>query len=219
MDRKRHLRSSACSMLHLYHCAHARSFRVLWFLEELGLSYDLQVMEFPPRQHAPDYLAINPLGTVPYLVDGTTELSESIAILQYLDSVHGKGEFSFAPGDKDYAQWLNWLLYGEASLMPPLATILRYRLFAPEEGLNEAVATAHERVLRTRLCPLESALANTAFLCPAGFSTADISVGYALLLARAIGLGTLLGEVTSRYFQRLESRPAFRAAVARQSLR
>ena len=206
-------------MLQLYHCTNARSFRVLWLLEELGLPYELHVMEFPPRQHTQDYLAINPQGTVPYLVDGGTGLSESIAILQYLDSVHGQQRFSFVPEDKDYATWLNWLLYGEASLMPPLAVILRYRLFTPPEGRNEAVAAAYEAILRERLGSLERALADAEFLCPTHFSSADISVGYALLLIRAIGLGALLGEATSRYWQRLESRPAFRAALARQTPR
>ena len=205
-------------MLHLYHCTNARSFRVLWLLEELGLSYGLHVMAFPPRQHAPDYLALNPQGTVPYLIDGDTALSESIAILQYLDSVHGQGHFSVAPGQSGYADWLNWLLFGEASLMPPLATILRYRLLAAEDERSEAVAGAHEAVLSTRLTALESALGSSEFLCAAGFTTADVSVGYALLLARMIGLGHLLGEATSRYWQRLEQRPAFRAACARQAL-
>lgn len=206
-------------MLHLYHCANARSFRVLWLLEELALPYELHVMAFPPRQHAPDFLALNPTGTIPYLVDGDTGLSESIAILQYLDAVHGQQRFSFAPGDKDYANWLNWLLYGEAGLMPPLALVLRYRLFSPPEGRNEAVAAAHEAILRERLGLLESTLATQEFLCPTGFSSADISVGYVLLLARVIGLGGLLGAATNRYWQRLESRPAFRAALARQAPR
>jgi glutathione S-transferase len=206
-------------MLHLYHCANARSFRVLWLLEELGISYELHVMQFPPRHHAPDYLALNPQGTVPYLVDGDTTLSESIAILQYLDSVHGQGRFSVAPGQSAYASWLNWLLFGEASLMPPLATILRYRLFAPEEGRNDAIAAAHETILSARLEALESALTSSEYLCAAGFSTADISVGYALLLARVIGLGHLLGQATDHYWQRLERRPAFRAAFARQTVR
>jgi glutathione S-transferase len=49
----------------LYHCSDARSFRPLWVLEEMGLSYELRMLPFPPRVAAPDYLAINPLGTIP----------------------------------------------------------------------------------------------------------------------------------------------------------
>ena len=49
----------------LYHCYDARSLRPLWTLEELGLTYELVNMEFPPRYKHPDYRDINPLGTVP----------------------------------------------------------------------------------------------------------------------------------------------------------
>ena len=62
----------------LYHCTDARSFRPLWTLEELGLDYELVNMPFPPRALYPGYLAINPLGTVPTLVDGgLTLMTES----------------------------------------------------------------------------------------------------------------------------------------------
>ena len=54
-------------MLTLYHCMSARSFRPLWALEELGLSYQLVMLPFPPRVKAPEYLTVNPLGTVPGL--------------------------------------------------------------------------------------------------------------------------------------------------------
>ncbi|HAD71594.1 MAG TPA: glutathione S-transferase, partial [Gammaproteobacteria bacterium] len=48
----------------LYHCPRARSMRPLWTLEEMGLEYELIVMEFPPRATYEGYLGINPLGTV-----------------------------------------------------------------------------------------------------------------------------------------------------------
>ena len=57
----------------LYHCRDARSFRALWMLEEIGIDYDLRLLPFPPRFRQPDYLAENPLGTIPLLVDGKIE--------------------------------------------------------------------------------------------------------------------------------------------------
>jgi glutathione S-transferase len=75
-------------MITLYHCANARSFRVLWMLEELGAAYRLEMLPFPPRVLHPDYLKINPQGTVPLLVDGETRMTESAAICQYLASLH-----------------------------------------------------------------------------------------------------------------------------------
>ena len=60
-------------MIRLYHCADARSFRPLWALEELGLPYELHILKFPPRLRQPEYLEVNPLGTIPAMKDGDTE--------------------------------------------------------------------------------------------------------------------------------------------------
>jgi glutathione S-transferase len=68
----------------LYHCLSARSFRPLWMLEEVGAPYELQVLPFPPRAKSRRFLDINPLGTVPALVDGDLLMSESAAICQFL---------------------------------------------------------------------------------------------------------------------------------------
>jgi glutathione S-transferase len=69
-------------MLTLYHCHDARSFRPLWTLEEMGLSYELKMLPFPPRAAVPDYLTVNPLGTVPTFFDGNMRMTESAAICQ-----------------------------------------------------------------------------------------------------------------------------------------
>lgn len=71
-------------MITLYHCMSARSFRPLWMLEELGLPYDLIVLPFPPRASVRSYLDINPLGTIPLMINGRTRMTESAAICQYL---------------------------------------------------------------------------------------------------------------------------------------
>ncbi|WP_395443671.1 glutathione S-transferase N-terminal domain-containing protein [Caulobacter sp. UC70_42] len=67
-------------MIELYHCHDARSFRALWALEEMGLAYRLHLLPFPPRFLAPEYLAQNPLGTIPLLIDAETRMTESAAI-------------------------------------------------------------------------------------------------------------------------------------------
>jgi glutathione S-transferase len=80
-------------MLTLYHCHDARSFRPLWTLEEMGLPYELKMLPFPPRAAAPDYLAVNPLGTVPTFFDGNMRMTESAAICQYLVTRYGPHAF------------------------------------------------------------------------------------------------------------------------------
>jgi hypothetical protein len=58
--------------IELWHCADTRSFRVLWALEELGLPYTLHLLPFPPRARAPEYLQVNPLGTIPAFRNGVS---------------------------------------------------------------------------------------------------------------------------------------------------
>ena len=84
-------------MITLYHCVSARSFRPLWMLEELAVPYELVMLPFPPRVLARSYLDLNPLGTVPLLLDGATRLTESAAICQYLCATHAPTPLRSSP--------------------------------------------------------------------------------------------------------------------------
>ena len=103
-------------MITLYHCDGARSFRPLWMLEELGLAYELKMLPFPPRVLAKDYLAINPLGTIPFLIDGETRMTESSGICHYLGIKHGPTPLMVGPEEKDYGTFLNWMYFSDATL-------------------------------------------------------------------------------------------------------
>jgi len=96
------------SMIVLYHCVSARSFRPLWMLEELGLPYELRMLPFPPRMHARSYLDQNPLGTVPLLEDGATRITESAAMCQYLAARHSPGVLDVPVHEPAYGAYLNW---------------------------------------------------------------------------------------------------------------
>lgn len=106
-------------MIELYHCVDARSFRVLWALEEMGLEYRLHLLPFPPRIHRPDYLEKNPLGTIPLLIDGNIRMTESAAIPQYLATRYGPTPLAVNVDEQDYALWLDWLHRAEATLTFP----------------------------------------------------------------------------------------------------
>ena len=71
-------------MVTVYHAKNTRSIRVLWTLEELGVKADVRSLPFPPSKLQPDYLSVNPTGTVPTLIDGPVRLTESMAICEYL---------------------------------------------------------------------------------------------------------------------------------------
>ena len=116
---------SADAMIELYHCADARSFRALWALEEMGLPYRLHLLPFPPRVRQPEYLEVNPLGTIPLLVDGTTRMTESAAICEYLATRYGPSPLAVTSDEPDYGAWLDWLHRGEATLTFPQTIVLR----------------------------------------------------------------------------------------------
>jgi glutathione S-transferase len=200
-------------MITLYHCTAARSFRPLWALEELGLAYDLKMLPFPPRAFAKQYLALNPLGTIPLLIDGDTRMTESAAVLQYLVTRHGPTPLAVGIDEPGYGAYLNWLHFGEATLTFPQTLVLRYGKLEPEERRSPQVATDYAKWFFGRLRAVEAAITGNETLCAGRFTVADISVGYALLLAERIGLAKDFGPAVAAYWQRLQARAGFRRAV------
>lgn len=205
-------------MITLHHCVSARSFRPLWMLEELGLPYTLRMLPFPPRALAREFLADNPLGTVPLLVDGDTRMTESAAICQYLAARHSPGQLDVPPADPAHGAYLNWLHMGEATLTFPQTLVLRYTHFEPEARKQPQVAQDYSRWFLARLKAMDAALQQhqQEFLCAGRFTAADVSVHYALMLAGHLGLATQFPDAVRHYHEQLEQRPAFQRALQAQ---
>lgn len=205
------------STLTLWHCRDTRSFRPLWALEELGLDYDLRLLPFPPRVFEKTYLGENPLGTVPLLIDGATRMTESTAILHYLALVHGGGRFTLPPDHAEYGAYLNWLHHGEATLTFPQTIFLRYSRLEPEERRQPGVAEDYKRWFLARLRLAEATLSDGRdHLVGGAFTMADISVGYAVMLALDLDMEADLPPHALAWFRRLSARPGFLAAKASQ---
>lgn len=200
-------------MLTLYHSRNTRSLRVLWTLEELGIKADVKSMPFPPRKLQPDYLSINPTGALPVLIDGDLVLSESLAICEYLASKHGSS-LVVAMDEPERAPFLQWLWYGESTLMTPLSRMAVIgRVQRKSEDIDALLADARDSAL-VRLAALEHYLDGRAFLVAGRLTLADISVGYALHLVGLFGGDSLIGPRISAYRAGLLARPAFQRAAA-----
>ena len=203
-------------MIHLYHCVDARSFRPLWVLEEMGLPYELTVLPFPPRVLAPEYKKVNPLGTIPLLLDGATRMTESAAIGHYLATRHGPSPLAVDVAEDDYGAFLNWTHFGEATLTFPQTLVLRYSKLEPEARRLPQVADAYAQWFLARLRAIEAALQGKEWLCAGRFTVADVSVGYALLLASFLKLHDQFGPNVTAYWQRLQQREGYQRARAAQ---
>lgn len=204
------------SGLHLFHCADARSFRALWALEELGLDYDLTLMPFPPRFRFEGYRDVNPLGTVPALIADGALMTESSAIPHFLATRYGPSDLAVAPDEPDYARYLNFLFMGEATLTFPQTIHLRYtRLEPPERRVTQA-AEDYAQWFGSRLKNAEGMM-HGEFAAAGRFTMADVSVGYAVMLALSIGLDEQVTPGIAAYLERLSQRDGFRRAKDRQA--
>ncbi len=200
----------------LYHCADARSLRPLWTLEEMGLDYELVNMAFPPRASYPGYLDINPLGTVPTLVDGALTMTESSAICHYLTERYGPTDLAVGREDPAYGEWLNWLYRSDATLTFPQTLVLRYSRLEPEERRQPQVVEDYSIWYLSRLRAVETALQGHDWLCANRFTIADITVGYALYLGVSLGLDKRYKPNCRRYLAGLIERPGFQRAQEKQ---
>lgn len=207
----------------LWHCKDARSFRVVWTLEELtlegcGVDYALKMLPFPPRWQAPEFMTENPLGTIPFLVDGDTRMTESAAICQWL-AVRQASSMAVKPCEPDYGAWLNWLHHGEATLTFPQTLVFRYMLLEKPENRNPKVAADYLKWFLARTAMAEATLADgREWLCAGRFTVADISVAYALLFAQTLGHLEAVGPRLQDFWERCQKREGFRQAKLRQEM-
>lgn len=202
--------------MHLYHSPDSRSLRPLWAMEEMGLTCELTVLEFPPRLHHPDYLEVNPLGTVPTLVDGDTVLTESAAMCQYLADVYGPTDLAVRRDEAGYGAYLNWLHRSDATLTFPQTLVLRYTRLEPPERRLAQVVEDYSIWYLSRLKSVEAALEGRDYLVADRFTMADVAVGYALFLGTTLGLDARYKPNCRGYLERLMARDAFQRARARR---
>ena len=200
----------------LHTCARSRGFRATWAAEEAGVEIELKLLPFPPRYLAPDYLELNPLGTVPLLVDGEVRMTESCAIAHYLATKDGFTDLAIAPGERDYAAYCDFTFHADATITFPQTVFMRFAIFEKEKGLEEA-GHAYAKWFWKRLVKLEERLRGREFLCADRFTVADICCGYALILAERVGLDERVPESLRDYRERLKARDAYARAVERES--
>lgn len=202
-------------MITVYHVPRTRSLRVVWLMEELGEEYHIEKPGFPLPS---EYLEINPAGTVPSIDDDGIRMGESIAILQYITGRRLPQAMEFTvgpnPDPAEYAAHLHFLHYGEASLMGPLSVIFRTTKLAPEGERDNFSVRDLSKALQRRLALLDARLEDgRQWIMGDKFTIADISVGYALTIAQALGMDDLLSEKITAYVERLTARPAYQRAI------
>lgn len=199
-------------MLKIYGTEGARSIRPIWVAEELGIEYELEMMPFPPRVFHKEFLEINMLGTVPYLVDGDVRMTESVAMCQYIAERYGPTDLLINSSETDYPNYLNWLFHADATLTFPQTVVMRYKIMEP--GVAHEAIEGYSRWFVSRLKLLESELEGKDYLCSDRFSIADICVVYAIHLAKRLGIHQAMKPNITRWSDNLFQRKAYQKSIS-----
>jgi glutathione S-transferase len=200
-------------MIRLHHVAQARSFRILWLMEEMGLDFEVARRSFFDKSlRSPEYLAISPAGRVPAVeIDGRV-IYESGAITEYLCAT--RGMLGRNPGDADWVDWLEWLHFAE-TIGQHLANLTQQHIALREDWMRSpTVMRLEAKRLEKALEVVEAGLGAQDWLLGSGFSAVDCAVGYGALIGRKFVRFEGLPRVAG-WLHRCEERPAFRRALAR----
>lgn len=189
--------------------------KVLWMLEELGEAF---TQEDWGRGHRSTqdagFLALNPLGTVPVLLDGDAVLRESHVIMRYLATTRGRQDL--LPADPlaraEVEAWMDWVAY-EMTLPMRLGYLGGVLGLAPWNGPGMAALGRAEYAVRMGV--LEGALSRGGpYLAGAGLTLADLACGMAVHRWAAVKDGTEAPTpALDAWLERLAERPGFRAHI------
>ncbi len=152
--------------------------KVIAGLKLMGVDYELEHVDYFQGQHkSPEYLAINPNGSMPSMVDGDLTLWESNAILQYAADKNGKN--AFYPTDLNLRADINrWLLWESSSWFPSCYVYLVENVVKPllEAEPDAAVLAAQDETFHLLAGILDERLGKNGWLCGNSPTIADIAV-------------------------------------------
>ncbi|QCI95800.1 glutathione S-transferase family protein [Novosphingobium sp. EMRT-2] len=192
-------------MITLFHAPQSRSSRMIWLLEELGVSYEIRpVSIFRPMtgEGHGDPANPHPDKRVPAMVHDGRLLAESVAIVLYLLDAFPQAGLAPAPADARRGDYLTWIAWYVAELEPAL--------FAGMAG-ELARSPQKQRNYDAVLARLRAALAAGPYVMGGTFTGADFLISSAMAFGRRAFPADVVFDA---YIERCQSRPAALRALA-----
>ena len=191
-----------------YHNPQSRAALTHWLLEELGIDYEIKPVAYDDgSMRTPEFLAINPMGKIPVIVDGDTIVTETSAIAIYLCDKY-KTPNDLAPGlnDPRRGEYLRWVVYQSAAIDPAMmqanTKVEIARQSAGWGSVELVVDVLEDRVSKAN-----------PYLFGEWFTAADVLIGGALGWATQFGMFPAKPGIKA-YVERVQSRPAFQKVFA-----
>ena len=215
-------------MIVVHHLNNSRSQRILWLLEELGLTYDIKRYERDKKTMLapPELRKVHPLGKSPVVTDDDLTLAESGAIIEYLVERYGDGCFAPARELPAYLRYRYWLHYAEGSIMPPLLLKLVFDKIetSPMPFFVKPIAKAISGKanssfimpqINTHLDYLEDELGKGKWFVGDDFTAADVQLSFPIEAAAARGGLDASRPRLMDYLKCIHARPAYQRAITR----
>ncbi len=199
-------------MLKIYHAQGSRSLRVVWLCEEMGVPYETAEASFFKPSAA--FKAANPLCTVPAMQDGDVTMIESVAMMLYIMNKYGPTDLDLKPHELGYADYLQFLMFGEAGMAAYGNPIVATRYMAPDGQKQNWTVDYLKSAIIKRLNFTADKLGDKSYVAANRFTAADISVSYICAAAKFAGIE---GDIPARikaYHAALAQRPAYQRAAA-----
>ncbi len=198
-------------MIRLHHVPGSRSFRLMWLMEELGLSYEVRHWSLTDGSlRSPEFRAVSPAGRVPALEIDGQRLLESGAIAQYL--CERAGRLAPAPGSPERAEFLSWMSFAETQANILQELNIQHIFLRPPEARSPLLMGLQTKRLAVTMKALEAHLRGRSSLL-ADFSAADCMLGFNLdamfRFVRPDGFDALIA-----YRAAMQARPAWQRAAA-----
>jgi glutathione S-transferase len=199
-------------MLKIYHAQGARSLRVLWLCEEMGVPYETAEASF--FKPSDEFKSVNPLRTVPAMVDGDVRMIESVAMMIYIMAKHGPTDLEVKPSEPGYADYLQYMIFGEAGMAAYGNPLVATRYLAPDDQKQNWTVGYLQNAIVKRLEFICDRLGDKHFVAADRFTAADISVAYIVAAAKFAGIDENVPGRMRAYYDNLAQRPAFQRAAA-----
>ena len=201
-------------MLKVHFAPNSRAGRIIWLLEELKLPYEVNRMDFHPKDlKSEEHRSRHPLGRIPVLDDGDVRIYESGAIVEYVLERHKNGNLKPDVSSNTYPNYLQWFHYCEGMVMPPINTIVVQTILLPEDRRDETVLNQAKKLLSKSLEPVNKELEGKEYLI-GNFSAADIMLGHACFMSNRLGCVSEDMLNMKSYVDNISKRPAFQTAIS-----
>lgn len=205
-------------MMKLYGMPKTRSSRITWALEEVGADYQFVSVNLVKGEgQTPEFLALNPGGKVPVLVDGDLVLTESAAICTYLGDRFPETGLVPRPGTAERALYDQWCFFVLTELEQPLWTIGKHKFALPEERRVPEIKDTAVWEFQRAAALLAKGLEGKSYLVGDSFTMADLLAAHTLTWARSARILHKI-DLLEDYRQQQLSRDAFSRALAAETV-